>query len=245
VGASSELGERVGSEHTLGELLQALDRDPRCFSTSALLRPLVQDSLLPTAAYVGGPGELGYFAQLGPLYSAFGLERPLFVLRARFRIVEDKTARALARLGLNPEDAARDPASLAAELAERTSALSPEQLERLLTAGFDQALEGALAKTGTLAAELKTAHEKTRATVHMAAGKLAQKYRDVLARSDDGVLRDLERAQLALHPSGQPQERVYGFPYYAARYGERPLIERLISAIEAGPFDPAVRDLSP
>src|SRR6185295_19424206 len=55
----------------------ALAREPLRFSTSALLRPILQDSLLPTAAYVGGPAEVSYFAQLGPVYDSFGLTAPL------------------------------------------------------------------------------------------------------------------------------------------------------------------------
>ena len=65
-----------------------LDREPLRLSTSALLRPIVQDTLLPTAAYVGGPGELNYFAQLAPLYDHFGLTPPLVVPRARFRCLD-------------------------------------------------------------------------------------------------------------------------------------------------------------
>ncbi|TMQ06373.1 MAG: bacillithiol biosynthesis cysteine-adding enzyme BshC, partial [Deltaproteobacteria bacterium] len=53
-----------GAVHSRAELLAALAADPLRFSTSALLRPIAQDTLLPTAAYVGGPAEVGYFAQL-------------------------------------------------------------------------------------------------------------------------------------------------------------------------------------
>ena len=67
-------------------LLAALDADPLRFSTSALLRPIVQDALLPTAAYVGGPAEVAYFAQLAPLYAAYDLAMPLVVPRARLRV---------------------------------------------------------------------------------------------------------------------------------------------------------------
>src|SRR5581483_3541503 len=66
------------------ELAELLARDPLRFSTSALLRPIVQDSLLPVAAYVGGPAEVSYFAQLAPLYEHFRLPPPLVVPRARF-----------------------------------------------------------------------------------------------------------------------------------------------------------------
>ena len=75
-------------------------------STSALLRPILQDSWLPTAAYVGGPGEIAYFAQLPPLYAHFGIPMPLVVPRARFRIVDPVSARLLSQLGIRPEQLA-------------------------------------------------------------------------------------------------------------------------------------------
>jgi uncharacterized protein YllA (UPF0747 family) len=82
--------------HTLAALLAALDSRPASFSTSALLRPILQDTWLPTAAYVGGPAEVAYFAQLAPLYSAFELSPPLVVPRARLRLLESPTRRLLA-----------------------------------------------------------------------------------------------------------------------------------------------------
>ena len=86
--------------HTLGALRAALADDPLCFSTSALLRPILQDFLLPTAAYVAGPGEVAYFAQLAPLYEAYGLPVPVVVPRARFRLLDDGARHTLDQLGL-------------------------------------------------------------------------------------------------------------------------------------------------
>jgi len=232
------------AEHTLAELLQTLATDPLRFSTSALLRPIVQDTLLPTAAYVGGPGEIAYFAQLSPLYAAFDMAMPLVVPRARFRVIEEKTERVLKRLQLVADDSTRDAEALAATAATRTASFTPEQLEAMLHARFDDALEAAMTETGALREQLRSAHDKTKAAVHMAASKLAEKHRSALAHQSDGLLRDIERIKLALHPGGEPQERVYGFSYYAARYGERPFVERIMSALETSdPFDPGLRDL--
>jgi uncharacterized protein YllA (UPF0747 family) len=75
--------------------------DPLCLSSSALLRPIIQDTLLPTAAIIGGPGELNYFAQLSPLYGHFGLPMPMVMPRARFRVVEPRARAVLSELGLS------------------------------------------------------------------------------------------------------------------------------------------------
>ena len=72
-GAGASGGWRLaGCDGTVDDaaIADALAREPLRFSTSALLRPIVQDTLLPTAAYVGGPAEVSYFAQLGPALRA-------------------------------------------------------------------------------------------------------------------------------------------------------------------------------
>ncbi len=53
---------------TSSALLEILDATPERLSPNALLRPLFQDTILPTAAYIGGPAEIAYFAQCGALY---------------------------------------------------------------------------------------------------------------------------------------------------------------------------------
>ena len=53
---------------TREEALRLADSSPETFSANALFRPVVQDYLLPTAAYLGGPAEIAYFAQSSVLY---------------------------------------------------------------------------------------------------------------------------------------------------------------------------------
>src|SRR5262249_35160569 len=91
-------------------------------STSALLRPILQDSLLPTAAYVGGPAEVAYFSQLPPLYEAYGLAAPLVVPRARFCLLEQRTEGLLARTGLTASDVSRPDAELLRGMRPRSQA---------------------------------------------------------------------------------------------------------------------------
>ncbi|MEW5921858.1 MAG: bacillithiol biosynthesis cysteine-adding enzyme BshC [Bacillota bacterium] len=73
---------------TRGELLKLIMEQPSLFSPGVLLRPLFQDILFPTLAYVAGPGELAYFAQIKGLYSLFNLEMPLLFPRPGVTLLE-------------------------------------------------------------------------------------------------------------------------------------------------------------
>ena len=60
---------KAGSQvYTTDALLDILDTAPERLSPNALLRPVFQDTILPVAAYVGGPAEIAYFAQSEVLY---------------------------------------------------------------------------------------------------------------------------------------------------------------------------------
>jgi bacillithiol biosynthesis cysteine-adding enzyme BshC len=221
--------------YTLDALLAAA---PLQFSSSALLRPIVQDSLLPTAAYVGGPAEVAYFAQLAPLYAAYDLAMPLVVPRARLRIVEKGTARTLARLRLTPEDACSpDAERLAAARHADASALAGRVL-----APFADALDALRAEVEPALPGVDTAFDKTRGTVESAVHRLTAKIEKARLHADEDAVAAVRRVRQMLWPHDQPQERIYGLAYFAARHGERTFLERVLDA--ADPLDARPRDLA-
>jgi bacillithiol biosynthesis cysteine-adding enzyme BshC len=85
---------------------------PREFGPNVLLRPIYQDALFPTAAYVGGPSEISYFAQLAPVYARFGLPMPVIYPRKSVTQVNARADRELDALGLSVGDVFRDIAAL-------------------------------------------------------------------------------------------------------------------------------------
>jgi bacillithiol biosynthesis cysteine-adding enzyme BshC len=245
-----------GNTHTLPQLLAALERDPLSFSTSALLRPIIQDSLLPTAAYVGGPAEIAYFAQIPPLYAAFDLELNMIAPRARVRLVEPAASRLLERLGLQCGDLALPEQTLLARVSglPRTTAMDPPitdrapeptppvAFERALTESFESSLAQALAElppdvTRRLSAQL----DKTRKKLTLTSAKLAHAYSQALLSHDAQRVAEVRRLKQLLYPGSVPQERVFGFAYFAARYGDRNLIEQLLAAID--PYSPGITEL--
>ena len=92
---------------TMTALLDEIEKSPEAFTANVLLRPLVQDTLLPTAAYVGGPAEIAYMAQAEVIYRRLLGRMPAILPRASFTLVEPHVARLLAKYGLEPRDVFR------------------------------------------------------------------------------------------------------------------------------------------
>src|SRR5438445_9444698 len=86
------------------ELVHRTHIEPEEFSPNALFRPVVQDYLLPTAAYIAGPAEIAYFAQSEVVYRHLLGRMPVILPRAGFTLVDAKADKLLRRYGLSVED---------------------------------------------------------------------------------------------------------------------------------------------
>jgi bacillithiol biosynthesis cysteine-adding enzyme BshC len=242
-------GREAGVES--GTIEAALGRSPLSFSTSALLRPILQDTLLPTAAYVGGPAELSYFAQLGPLYEWFGLALPLVVPRARFRCLDAGTRRRLEAVGLDADDVGRPRAELASKLAAGRSGdgPGPGELARAVGDRILPLVDQVTAEAAAIDAadpNLGRAAARTRATVSRALQRLTDRAARVVAERDTVALARVARLEAALAPDGVPQERAYGWPSLAGRHGPSRLKQLVFERLEeAGPFATGLLDLRP
>jgi bacillithiol biosynthesis cysteine-adding enzyme BshC len=199
---------------------------PDGFSPNVLLRPLVQDTLFPTACYVAGPSELAYLAQLGHIYEHFGVPMPLVYQRASATILDSASARFLARYdlpleslqprgeaGLNRLLESQLPASVESSLHDATAAVQA-QLARVIESvrQVDPTLSGAAKTTlGRMEHDLKTLH---------------QKIIQAVKRRDETLRRQFARAQAQAFPDGQPQERALAVVFFINRYGWG-LVDRL------------------
>jgi bacillithiol synthase len=228
---------------TRAELVARLETEALCFSTSALLRPLVQDTLLPTAAYVGGPAECAYFAQLPPLYALFGLELPMVAPRARLRVLDERSRRRLERLGLLPEDMDRARDDVAAQVQSRPTWLPPaEWLRARLLGPLERELEALLPHAIGLEPGLEKSVRKTRNHVAYGVEKLVSRLERAALARDHVVAGQLDQLLTALRPGGVAQERVYAFPPLAAQVGSQALVAALVEA--ARPLSADVRSVN-
>ena len=216
------------STHALDDLLRVLGDEPLRFSTSALLRPILQDVWLPGAVYVGGPAEVRYFEQLGPLHDWFGLPRPEVLPRASFTILEEGDRKRLARTGVPLEEVAQP----VEEILARVRGKSPagERAASSLLQAFDRALADLAPTLRDAGERAEHAAEKTRGTVARAVEKLAENVDAAWRLRDRALVEDVTRLRERLFPEGAPQERIYGPSYFLARHGERAFLERIVDA---------------
>lgn len=222
----------------------ALRDDPRRFGTSALLRPILQDAWLPTAAYVGGPGEIAYFAQLPPLYAAFDLPLPLVAHRARLRVIDSTADRLLDQLGLDPDRlSAPRHALLTAIAGDGGEHPDPDALEAALIEPVARALDDFRPHAEALDKGLHKALDKTAETLADVARRLVDRYRRTLARDDAVTTERLDRLLARLWPHGGPQERTLGLPWFTARYGIEAFVDAVLAAVDLD--DPRSKDLRP
>jgi bacillithiol biosynthesis cysteine-adding enzyme BshC len=208
----------IGTQMTTAEAVRSIEAEPVRWSPNALLRPVVQDALLPTAAYVGGPAEIAYHAQIGAVYAHFGVPRPALVPRPSVTLVEPAQARALEAEGLTLPDLAEDPEAIVARWAreaypevESAFARTRQSIEREM--GEVEETLGALDPT------LRGAAASARGrTLHQVEG-LHEKAMRALKKRDQGRASRLRRTRDALFPGGSFQERGLGFLGALARHG--------------------------
>jgi bacillithiol biosynthesis cysteine-adding enzyme BshC len=214
--ADFQIGPRKLSK---ADLLHQITDGPEAFSANVLLRPVMQDYLLPTLAYVGGAAEVAYFAQCAVVYEAL-LERVTPVTpRFSATIVEPKPASILQRYGLAFQDSLQGPEALREELARRA-------LPRDVQSAFENAERTVQSSVESIKKSLTRLDPTLIEAATRAASKMDYQMNRLRARASRAELRRVEvlgrHATLlsnALYPSKTLQERQLGGIYFLSRYG--------------------------
>jgi uncharacterized protein YllA (UPF0747 family) len=200
---------------------------------NVLLRPVVERAMLPTAAYLAGPGELAYFAQVSAVAQALGTAPPVALPRWAGMIVEPHVARILERHALQADDL-QDPHAADTRLARRQM---PAAVEAAL-ANYRAALDNANA---ALAAAVRADRaplapdpvlEGARRNIAHRLARLERRLVAAVKHRERGVMHDLAVARASLFPLGKPQERLLNFLPFLARHGA-PLLAAMQRAAAA------------
>ncbi|MDM5156104.1 bacillithiol biosynthesis cysteine-adding enzyme BshC [Bacillus sp. DX1.1] len=219
-----ENGQFVGKDGVYSfsyeELIEEMEKNPERFSNNVVTRPLMQEYVFPTLAFIGGPGEIAYWSELQQVFHAFGFQMPPVVPRLTISYMERDIATDLQDLQLQESDPFLNDMDML-----REKWLS-NQGEEPIDCQFTEATERIVA----LHTSLQQFVSKVDPGLQQFSKKNEQKIIEQLQLLERTLKRNIEkkhevelnkfrRLQYALRPLGAPQERVWNICYYLNQFG--------------------------
>jgi bacillithiol synthase len=225
----------IGEERiSQAELLARIGASPEHFSANVLLRPVIQDYLLPTIAYTGGSAEVAYFAQAAVVYEKLlGHVTPI-IPRFSATLVEPKADRLLERYGLSLPDLFHD--SLRERLAERVLPAELQSAFETANANLDQCMGAIRDSLARLDATLVDAANRATSKMQHQIEHLRASAARAEARQSELLSRHADVLKNMLYPEKALQERELGGIYFLAKYGAD-LLQQLYGAIHTDCLD--------
>ena len=204
----------------------ASESTPGTLGPNVLLRPIVERSILPTVAYLGGPAEIAYFAQVTSVAEALGAKSPLVLPRWSGYVVEPRIDRILDRYKLVPADF-KDPHAVESQLARASIPRNIVENIESMRSSVLQAVEAMQKGEGAELVPDGVLQGLSRNIAHRIE-RLERRVAATIKRRGNDALRDAAIARGALHPFGHPQERALNIVPLLARYGTALLDDVLV-----------------
>ncbi len=235
-------GENGHEKRSKAELIAQINDHPEHFSPNVLLRPIVEDFLLPTLAYTGGAAETAYFGQAGAVYQTLlGRVTPI-VPRFSATLVEPKTQRLLEKHGISVTDTFNGPEALRQEIAARSLPADLKAAFESAKEAFDSRLLTVKEKLEKLDRTLVDAAETARSKMQHQLEKLYSQAARAEAQKGELVSRHADNLSQAIYPDKGLQERGIGGIYFVARYG-RELLHQLYETMHSDCHDHQIVEL--
>jgi bacillithiol biosynthesis cysteine-adding enzyme BshC len=209
----------LGRQYKAGELLSLLESNPALFSPNALLRPVMQDALLPTVAYVGGPAEIAYLAQAAPLYERMLGRMPVISPRASFTLADAAASRALGKYDLSLPDVLVGRQALREKMASRFIPGELAAAFQASSAHLRDDLQALQQNLRQLDPTLADAASNSAQKMQYQLANLERKAAVAVQNRSDLIERDATRLENTLFPDKTLQERTYTGISLLARYG--------------------------
>ena len=221
----------AGKTYTSADLLEILETAPERISPNALLRPVFQDTILPTAAYVGGPAEIAYFAQSAVAYEAI-LGRITPVLpRLSATLLEPHISALMATHEISLPDAMTTTENLAQRLGARSMPIEGKRKLAAVGNAMEKEL-GALTEYMTgMDESLGRATKVSGSKMLYQMNRLRRMAATFELQKEGSLKKHAAAITLNVFPEGHPQERLVAGAWFLGKAGDG-LIERLVGEAE-------------
>lgn len=209
----------VDRNFSQNELRQIIEEEPERLSPNVLLLPLMRSHLFPTAAYIGGPGEISYYAQLKSVFDFFDIPMPVVYPRASVTLIEDKIKQLLQKHSLEFIDLFQDPEILINSILKEKF---PDPLENTLEKKrneISKILDSLEQELVSSEPALKQNLETTRGKIDYELKRLGEKLFQAYRQKDQTLKEQVYKAKKNLFPDNKLQERVLNLVPYLMKYG--------------------------
>jgi bacillithiol biosynthesis cysteine-adding enzyme BshC len=213
------------------EFLQLLETQPHKFSPNVLLRPLYQDTLLPTVAYVGGLSEVAYFAQMKEVYERFSLPMPIIYPRKILTLIEKNVDKALKTYSMKVPDIWQNADAKINEIAKDKIPKSLAEAFETAASHLDKDLADIKQETMAFEPTLEKSVDLTIGKIHHQIHLLEKKILKATKKQNAIITQRIHLAKNSLYPNEHLQERVFNITPFLLKYGFT-LMEKLYKAID-------------
>ncbi|MFJ7950419.1 bacillithiol biosynthesis cysteine-adding enzyme BshC [Lysinibacillus sp. NPDC096418] len=209
-------------------LLEIAEMHPEQLSNNVVTRPLMQEMTLPVLAFVGGPGELAYWATLKGAFSVLGLQMPIFAPRLNITVVTRQVEQLLKEYDLSVQDVWNGKAlqlkeQYIAAVQDEEAKQQIQAIQQLLNEKFDELeahLEAEQISLDKVIMKNKEMHIKQ-------FNYLQQKIEQTVLAKHEVTIRKFMTLQNELYPNDGFQERSFNPYYYLNEFGPNLIDEML------------------
>jgi len=226
------LARRCKVPFSRAELERIAHAEPGRLSANVLLRPVLESALLPTVAYVAGPGELRYLALTPPVYERLQVTPQTPVPRWSGILIEPYVTRVLGKFSAGIEELLTDASGLETRIVRQAFPEGTDAAFAALRAAVERGYEPVIRAAAGVDPTLERPAAAARGLALHALDELARKLTQHARKRESVELAQIARAKASVHPEGRAQERVLSMAGFLARYGPG-LLEELAGHIVA------------
>lgn len=202
---------------TKDELIKELQEHAECFSPNVILRGLLQETVLPNIAFIGGGGELAYWLELKELFEHYNIPYPVLLLRNSFLLVEQKWKEKIDRLGFEIKDFFKTENILLEKLVKRDADVQVD-----LNKEFND-FETLYHHLNSVVAKIDPTLQQHVEALKTRNAKQLQSLQKKMLRAEKRKFsvqqRQISSVKQAIFPGGNLQERTDNFMPFYAKYG--------------------------
>lgn len=205
---------------TMKELSKIARQHPEKLSNNVVTRPVTQELLFPTLAFIAGPGEIAYWAELKKVFERFRIKMPIIVPRISITLLEREIEADLTHLELNLHEV------LQRGVSSQKALFLDSVRDRGFTSLFARTKEQIQENYRLIFERTKQEYRgllpllnKNETFLMGQIDFMEEKIEEALRMKHEHRLKKYDRVENSLRPLGGPQERVWNIFYFLNKYG--------------------------